>query len=152
MMESTTHHLLSHKGTCTNHVDSFWDFFDSPSPTDHRKRQMRRQTSFLGKFQGGRGIQKRCFVLFVLPIRITLTIIKGCVIFPPSPHLSLPMICAEHAAIDFRPTAQARTACIKMFCLRAQKNFGVQKKTKKLNMCRIHICFGKSLTEKFLRT
>ena len=31
-------------------------------------------------------------------------------------------------------------------------NQGVQKKTKKLNMCQIHICFEKSLIDNFLRT
>ena len=35
-------------------------------------------------------------------------------------------IISEHAAIDFQPTAQARTACTKMFCLHAQRLFLVE--------------------------
>ena len=36
-------------------------------------------------------------------------------------------IISEHAAIDFQPTAQARTACTKTFCLRAQRLWSVEK-------------------------
>ena len=36
-------------------------------------------------------------------------------------------IISEHAAIDFQPTAQARTACTKTFCLRATQLGGVEK-------------------------
>ena len=40
------------------------------------------------------------------------------------PHL----LVSEHAAIDFQPTAWARTASTKTFCLHAQRLVGVEKK------------------------
>ena len=59
---------------------------------------------------------------------------------------------AEHAAINFQPIAQSRTACTKTFCLRAQGLGSIEKKNKVLNVFLGGICFRKSLTDKYPMT